>query len=321
MVDIVLWLLDKLVKWLGLDERIPAYFDGLKKPRGGSRAGGLSARHRERINGLLGHLAVLHGPYVEEPALRILPRHPLGAGARELADRRREQLRNVAPNDPHALVVNAVMWADDPPSFHLRPIDYAELCALRALPEDGHPPRVLSANALVVCAETRSILLHRRAETSATYPSCLHTIGGGYWPPGIDGREGDGQHIRHTAVREVYEETRAAILIKDATPKVILEELSTGFVQVAFLGCAIDAEGRRHIQHNAEGSVVWLGFDELEERLVHDPDWVPTAKAAVLAWLAMAAPAAGKSPRFGKKRPEELFEAVMGRAAAPVEHA
>lgn len=263
---------------------------------------------------------MLHGPYVEEPALQVLPRQELDPALRELAAGRRENLRGVAPNDPHALVVNEVKWNDDPPLFQLRPIDFAELCVLRAAPE-GHRPRVLSANALVVCADTRSILLHRRSDTSATYPSCLHTIGGGYWPPGVDGREGDGQKIRHTAVREVYEETRATIVIKDATPKVILQELHTGFVQVAFLGCAIDAEARRHIQHNAEGSVVWLGFDELEERLVDDPDWVPTAKAAVLAWLAMAAPGAGKNPRFGKHQPRELFEAITAGAAALVEHA
>lgn len=316
MVDIALWLLDKLIKWLGLDERIPAYLGRLKK-----HDSLWNTRHRERINRLLEGVAVLHGPYVEEPALHVLPRQELDPAVRELAARRREALRDVAPNDPHALVVNQVKWNDDPPLFNLRPIDYAELCALRALPEGDRAPQVLSANALVVCAETRSILLHRRADTSATYPSCLHTIGGGYWPPGIDGREGDGRHIRHTAVREVYEETRATIVIKDATPKVILQELHTGFVQVAFLGCVIDAEGRRHIQHNAEGSVVWLGFDELEERLANEPDWVPTAKAAVLAWLAMAAPGAGKNPRFGKRQPREVFEAITAAAAAPVEHA
>ncbi len=311
MVEIILWLIDKLVKWIGLDERIPEFFERQKRSEGGS-CGNISAQNRERINKMLDGSAVLHGPYSEEPTLRVLPREQFDDVLREHADRKREQLRNVAPNDPHALVINDVMWADDPPSFSLRAIDYAELCALRTVSAKDNQPRVLSANALIVCAETRSILLHRRAECSATYPSCLHTIGGGYWPPGIDGRDGDGEYIRHTAVREVYEETRAVIVIKEATPKVILQELSTGFVQVAFLGCPIDAEARRHIQHNAEGNVVWLSFDELGARLERDTDWVPTGKAAVLAWLCMRAPGAGRNPRFGKRRPEELFAILAG---------
>jgi hypothetical protein len=42
---------------------------------------------------------------------------------------------------------------------------------------------------------------------------------------------------------------------------------------------------------------------------------VPTAKASVLAWLAMAAPGAGDRPRFAGKRAIDVFHAVVGHDA------
>lgn len=264
-----------------------------------------------QINRHLEDQAVTHGPYPHEPVLVIQPRQPPSLAIRDAVERKRAALGVASPNDPHALVTNRVAWGDDPLQFTLQPIDYAELCVLRETGSRQVPPRVLSANALIVCAARRTIMLHRRSDTSATYPGCLHTVGGGYWPPGVDGREGDGLSLRHTVEREVHEETRVTIGVKESTPVLALEEIQTGFIQMAFLGCTIDEEACRRVEGNQEGHVIWVGFDELEKRLLNDDDWVPTAKASVLAWLAMAAPGAGDRPRFGAKRPGDLFRTVV----------
>jgi hypothetical protein len=302
MLDFAFWVLQKLCEY--------CFPPLMKKLRRGeiSTWNDLACK---QINKHLEHQAVTHGPYPHEPVLVVQPRQPPAPEIRDAVERKRAALGVASPNDPHALVTNNVAWGDDPLQFTLLPMDYAQLCVLRETGSRETLPRVLSANALIVCAERRTIMLHRRSDTSATYPGCLHTIGGGYWPPGLDGRDGDGRSLRHTVVREVHEETRVNIVVRDSIPVLALEEVQTGFIQMAFLGCTIDEEACRHVEANKEGHVVWVGFDELEKRLLNDDDWVPTAKASVLAWLAMAAPGAGDRPRFGKKRPGDLFRTVV----------
>lgn len=310
LIEIVLKLfevlLDLLIKVFKLEERVPQLFRRLKRVER-SLWNDLA---RQRINDELAAQAVIHGPYTLSPRIVLRPRLVHDDHKATLARQQREKLAGVSPNDPHGLLLGDVRWADDPLSFEIQPADFADLLVLRSVSPVQSPPRVLSANALVVCDELRLIMLHRRSKDSATYPGCLHTVGGGYWPPGFDGREGDGLDLRHTATREVYEETRASIVIDDGTPLVAMEELRTGFIQIAFLGCPISAQNHRRIQDNPEGHVVWLGFDELESRLRSDVDWVPTAKASILAWLAMTAPGAGERPRFNGKSPTELFKAL-----------
>ena len=304
MFDFAFWILQKLLEY--------GFPRILKKLRRGE-LGMWNDIACKQINDLLEQHAVTHGPYPHDPILVIQPRQAPVTAIRDAVERKRATLGISSPNDPHALVTNKVSWSDDPLQFTLLPIDYAELCVLREIGSTDEPPRVLSANALIVCAELRTIMLHRRADSSATYPGCLHTIGGGFWPPGIDGREGDGLSLRNTVEREVHEETRLSIVVRDTTPVLALEEVHTGFIQMAFLGCTIDKDACKRVKANNEGHVIWVGFDELDRRLLSDDDWVPTAKASVLAWLAMAAPGAGDKPRFGAQRPGELFRTVVGR--------
>jgi 8-oxo-dGTP pyrophosphatase MutT (NUDIX family) len=311
VADLIVFIFKEIYKGLRLGERIPVLFRRLT----GRKLNPWTEDDRTRINGFLAPLAIVHGPYDDDPKLEISPRTPYDAAWFALVNRKREQLEGKSPNDPHALVVADVRWTDIPLHFELKAIDYAELCVLRETRQEGSPqPQVLSANALVVCAKRRVLMLHRRSSRSATYANCLHTVGGGYWPPGFDGREGDGTSLRHTAMREVFEETRARIGILDATPKIVLQEIDTGFIQLAYLGCTIGEDEHKRIEDSHEGKVVWVGFDDLEQRLLQEEDWVPTAKASILAWLAMGAPGAGVDARFAKKKAIKVFGDVLASA-------
>jgi hypothetical protein len=256
--------------------------------------------------------AILHGPYSYEPRIHIRGPHLLTPAQEAAAIRERSRLGGTHPNDPHALLYREPNWKDNPPTLHVDTLDFAAVRALRnpALNPPA-PPQIISANALLLCRDRRELILHRRAEDSDTYPNALHTVGGAYWPPNVDGREADRLRLRNTALREVLEETEAALSLGDDPPMVVLRELRTGFVQLAFLGVNVSAVEAQRMTANREGSMTYVGFDELPSRLRHDASWVPTGKAAVLAWLAQGAPGAGKRPRFGGLRPTELFTQLV----------
>ncbi len=92
-----------------------------------------------------------------------------------------------------------------------------------------------------------------------------------------------------------------------------MEESETGFIQVAFLGIKVSAEQVKNMPPNPnpmKGKPERIEFKKLGEVLSR-PDWVPTDKAAVLAWLALGAPNAGRRPRFGGHTAGELFEEIV----------
>ncbi len=273
------------------------------------------ATARARLNAWFDGEARVHGPFSKIPS--ITDGKPVILNQAEALQRAiwlKHLESRAAPNDPHGIIAGEVNWQDNPIHLWVDRADYAQVKALRSVAEtEGRlPPRVLSANALAVCAEDRLLMLHRRSPDSATYPAHLHTIGGAYWPPGFDNRGGDEGDIWSTAVREVREETNISLSDDCMGSVLILEELKTGFVQVAFLGCAIKSSVRARVKVKAEGNVSWVGFDELGESLRSEKSWVPTGKAAVLAWLAMGAPGAGSRPRFNGRKPADLFAELIG---------
>lgn len=265
-----------------------------------------------QLNGRFEGEAVVRGPYRYEPLIQIEGAYTLTREQSAFAQQERKKLARTQPNDPHALLAAEPHWDDDPLHLRVHTLDFAAVRALRRpeLNPDPRPP-LISANIVLICREARQVILHRRAESSDTYPGALHTFGGAYWPPGVDGREADKLALRNTALREVLEETEASLSLEEGPPMVVLREVSTGFVQLAFLGVNVSARQARHINHNREGTIVRVGFDELPGRLINEKAWVPTGQAALLAWLAVGAPNAGWRPRFGGLSPSRLFRQLV----------
>jgi hypothetical protein len=295
---VLTWIIDKLLPYAGR-----LYRGSSAKP---------AASWLPRLNERLRGEAEVFGPYQHEPEIHIDGAVVLTQAQADFAARERAKLGGQRPNDPHAILDREPHWSDDPLSLHVRTLDFASAMALRdpALNPDPRP-QILSANLVLVCPETREVILHRRAEDSATYPSALHTFGGAYWPPGVEGRVGDRRRLSATALREVNEETEAALGVEDE-PMIVLRELRTGFVQLAFVGVALSARKAQRLRPNREGSITRIAFDELPRVLLQEKNWVPTGQAALLAWLAMGAPNAGSKPTFAGMSPAAVFDRIVG---------
>jgi hypothetical protein len=216
-------------------------------------------------------------------------------------------------NDAHA-VLSSVNWKDTPVVIEFKATDYMGVCAI----SDGgrKPVEVLSSNVVVFCAERRELYLHRRSKDARTYPNCLHTYGGAYVPPGVSSRD-DALDLIKTARREIMEELDLCLRVNKSTPILLCRELKTGFIQFVLLGVDVDADEAAAMKTNWEGDKVVVGFDELPQRLTAEERWVPTGKAHVMAWLALAAPNAGGDVSFGGQTPQELFDSVLRKAAGP----
>ncbi|HET6351644.1 MAG TPA: hypothetical protein VFG89_05895 [Coriobacteriia bacterium] len=212
------------------------------------------------------------------------------------------------PNDPHAIVVGTPTWESDPVTFHACTLDYAGVKTLRA---EGEKPALLSSCVVLVCPQTRQLVLHRRQEDVATMKGRLHTMGGGYMPPVKGGVDADRYSLKSTASREVHEESQLEISTVTQVPLMLSEELSTGFVQLVFLGMPITKAALAAMSDNWEGTVAPVGFDNLLDTF-YSADWAPSGKGHVLSWLAIGAPGAGLRPKFGKYTASDLFDIVVG---------
>ncbi len=248
------------------------------------------------------------GEYSKEPSIEVVGEVELTAEQKNYAAQ-----QNPRVNDPHAVIVELPDWSSASPHIKVRGLDYKQVLALT---QTGNSPQprlhLISANAVIVCPERKELILHRRAAESRTYPHCLHTVGGGYMPPGI-GPKDDQYSLKETVIREVDEETRVHFTI-DTLPRILamLEE-RTGFVQFAFLGVRISGAQCDQLPQNpnpAEGRRENVPFDQLGKRLL-ESNWVPTGRAAVLAWLGLGAPGAGWHPRFGRRTAGELFDEIL----------
>lgn len=201
--------------------------------------------------------------------------------------------------------------------IHAKTCDFAVLQALRRQathnPDARRLRRPLSANAILVCAARREILVHRRDAKSVGFPKRLHTFGGGFKPE--ERKEpfsipGDRDSLEFCMVREVFEES--GILVKPyGEPVCKSEERDTGWIQYVYLGVRVEKE-RAKLEPNTEGQWVAIGYDELPNKL-HSGEWVPSGRAHVLLWLALGAPGAGLMARFNGMRPAAAYRWVLGR--------
>jgi hypothetical protein len=239
------------------------------------------------------------------PVLENTGNHVLTSNEKEYADEKRAALRQ---NDPHALVSTDTIWRGQP-LIKYTTTDYAGVSAMRAL---GKLPAILSANAVLICPESRLIIVHRRSASSATYGNYLHTLGGAYIPQGTNAlNDVDRKGLSATVGREIFEETQIRVDPESKTiPLVCMREISTGFIQLTCLGLTVSPNALLHMKANWEGELVTLSFDDLESQLLRS-DWVPTARAGILAWLAFDAPGSGWRPRFSGKTPRQLFQSLV----------
>ena len=211
-------------------------------------------------------------------------------------------------------------WARDPVTLRVNTIKYSAVKSFRA---DRLCVPTLSANAILVCPQSRQLVLQRRSPEMDTYPNGVHNVGDGHqhhWP-------GGDSDLYATMRREVLEELGVQADDCENLPKAILGELDTGFIQVNYLGVEISSSNlQKMATETKEGSNFAVSFDKLEEELRKDPSpeelkkdprkekWVPTGRAAILIWLAFGAPypSKGREPvRFGGKTAEQLFNAIV----------
>jgi hypothetical protein len=202
-------------------------------------------------------------------------------------------------NDPHALVDGPIALDHEPICLNYVRCDYATVQALR---ETGARPAALSASAVIVLPPD-ALLVHMRAPGSATYPNCLHTIGGAFQPNSRD------TIFEDALVREIYEESKVLVEHGD-WPVVLTEEVTTGFVQYVALGVRA-ARDRR--EANWEGRLRAVPFHALEQELVTQRRWVPSGKLHILLWLAAGAPGA-PGATFGRHDAASLLRTVLETA-------
>ncbi|GGC77482.1 NUDIX domain-containing protein [Undibacterium terreum] len=254
--------------------------------------------------------ASVFGLYKALPQLQTTGAFPFPPELQEDAERHRERLHKLQrPNEWHALLQSPMAAGQLPATLNLQTLDFAGICALR---EHGHKPAIVSTCAVLVCAERREILLHRRSLDSATEPGALHTIGGAYTPRIRQADQGpaDIHGLLDTVRREIAEETSLRLAISPLPPVLCLQELASGFIQYAFLGVPVAANAMDALQSNWEGSIARVRFDDLRE-LLAAPGWVASGKLHVLAWLSLGAPGAGSGSKFGGLGAQELFRSAI----------
>ena len=269
-----------------------------------------SAHWVARINSCFrGRVDVL-GQTAREPRLRIEGAHTLTDEQNQVAQTEKQCLLDEnRPNDSHAILINEPLWLADPIECIAKTLDYAGVRALRA---EGFKPAILSASAVIVCRETRELLLHMRGSSVATFPNCLHTLGGAYIPGSPANVDPDRGGLRKTLIREVNEETQLSLSDEIFPPMMLCKEIDTGFVQLVFLGFGVKKNMLLQLFGNWEGTPQVVSFDKLPDLLLQPHDWVPSGKAHILAWLALGAPNAGRSPLFGTFSAGKLFDAAVG---------
>ena len=266
-----------------------------------------------RLNSHFSGRIILYAQLESEPKIRLMGQYLLDEERRKLAEEKLREIRSEQrPNDPHAILIGEPRWNMDPVYLEAQTLDFAAVRALRDPDAGDLKPALLSSNAVIFCSETRQLIVHIRSKKSDTFSKeeNLHTMGGAYQPP-LNGREWDKVSLLHTAKREVLEEAGKSLLWEADPPMIIMKESDTGFIQLAILGIDISANAADRLIDSWEGRPVKLHFDDLQRSLLSDMSWVPTGKAAVLAWLALGAPNANRGVRFSGLSPTALFNAIV----------
>lgn len=294
------------------------------------------AAYFDAINGKdsIVHFAHLYGPTVDEGPRMIRGRSLLQiwqgipieiqADLNAIIEEVRTELTALKRPDEYQAIQSAPCdFTQENFSIEYTPVQFSVIEALRrfrgrggkkvfALPTMLRPPRVLSANVLMVSPETREIILQLRGDV-ATYPHHLHIFGGAFKSsdPGAD--DGNGHlasdiHFLDAAMRELKEETGHLPTQISAPMFVMSREVDTGYVQFNLLGLGIPRAAAHKLRDSWEGRIARIPFDDLGNALGSDGysvddhgsrAFVPSGRALILAWLAEGAPtrSLGKSKR------------------------
>lgn len=225
----------------------------------------------------------------------------------------RQDKLNRGINSPCAILVNGIDQANDQPTLYYQSTNYL---TVRALRNSGKKPPIISASALLFSTHERTLLLHRRSPRSATYPGCFHTFGGAYMPHTKNATIDDGKSLLKTMKRELVEETGFVFHWQADTPLLLIEELETGFIQLAFVAVPVHEEERQLQELSWEGYIEAIPFDQLETFILRQAApssalWVPTGLLLLLYWLGLGAPGCEKEERFSGKSAHKLFETIM----------
>lgn len=211
---------------------------------------------------------------------------------------------NKQPDDPCAAVINTPAWSDNPLTFLYKHLLYSDTRVLRKLNKNI---KYINANGVLFSEEERCVIVHRRSDKSYDYPNTLHTFGGGFMPPNINGRGDDGG-IRECLEREIHEETGVNIQIPDTTQIVIIDEFNINFIQIVYLGINITKEQVKRFRPNWEGSINKIAFDNLFEKMKEINDWTISGWCHILLWLALDTPNAKKPLYFNGIKASDLSD-------------
>lgn len=231
-----------------------------------------------------------------------------------LAELRTRHLKHLylsgKPNEAHALVLARHSLAQHNLHLQLQTLDFASVCALRA---QGVLPAVLSASAILLCAETQELILQQRGPDVATHPQHWHIFGGAFNPETdcIAGRPS----LLRTLQRELLEETGLSLSVHNSSPLLLTREKTSGFIQFSVLGVPLKASQLAQLRGNWEGSIRRVAFAELEHTLT-EGNWVASGKAHILCWLALGAQHTKAGQKFGIHTPQQLFSRLLEKLGA-----
>jgi hypothetical protein len=188
----------------------------------------------------------------------------------------------------------------------------------------GSMPLLLQAGAIVTCPDTRSLLMQRDVLGGQVV---YRQIQGSYLPRLVTGEEGKGcrvmvkgdQHsLGITLARKLAEVTGRMIEIGEGKPVSCVADFQDNKLVFTVMGIRLKAEQARKIREGMVGqaaSLCWVKYDELENIMLGSEAqrryMQPLAKANMLLWMSMGAPAAGFSVKFGKKTPRELYDQML----------
>jgi len=240
------------------------------------------------------------------------------------------------PNDLHAILIEEPNWKSNPVHMQARRIDFAGLTVLR---NEKKRPKIITSNVLIICSETKEVLLHRRSEKSATNPGKLQIFGGGHMPGhdlyhGKRSRSSDSS-LQETAQRELEEETTIKSLIPDSATMILALDNShpdKPSLQLAYLACDIPKKALEIAintfndkkNSKAEDNYSWEGHLEkyrfkdflnlIENDDPENSEFSPSGKAHILIWLALGCPGLHQwKGEAGAQNARQVFDRVMDK--------
>ncbi len=169
--------------------------------------------------------------------------------------------------------------------------DYATCRTYRLDHKKAFP--LVTGNALVICPDTGTFVMQKRADIVDWNPGAYSLFGGGYLPESLDGQPEDHGSIMNTIYREFNEESGGDVNLvrKDYKHILLTRELkagerTTGSIQFNVLGAEIDEEALQRLRSNWEGQITQVAMNNIEAAL-ENHTWTELAQASALIWLSL----------------------------------